>query len=102
MLGLWSCPDLRYLSLSNVGITALPDAMGELRSLTCLNISYNAIRCIEPSLYGLILQLKYLDVYNTPLKDSFQHFLDEGFGALKEHLRAASSRRASAIDERMC
>ena len=62
-----SCPNLRSLGLDCNGIGFLPDSLGQLRSLTSLNIGCNNITRIQPALYDLILQLKWLSVYRTPL-----------------------------------
>ena len=63
------CPHLQTLNLKYSSIDSLSDALGQLRSLTCLEISFNRIRRIQPALYALILQLDTFDVFLCPLED---------------------------------
>ena len=62
-------PHLQTLNLKYSSIDSLSDALGQLRSLTCLEISFNRIRRIQPALYALILQLDTFDVFLCPLED---------------------------------
>ena len=88
MLGLKEgCPDLWSLILKKNEIDALPDALGQLRSLTRLDISSNSIRRIQPALYGLILQLGAFDAFDCPLEDPPYEVYKRGLDAVKRYLR---------------
>ena len=63
------CPHLQTLNLGSNIIETLPDALGQLRSLTCLDISYNFIKRIQPALSALFLQLDTLDADDDILED---------------------------------
>ena len=91
------CPHLQTLDLQNNSIRALPDALGQLRSLTRLYISWNRIRRIQPALYGLILQLDEFHAFNCPLEDPPKEVYRRGLDALKRYLREV--RRRGGVQE---
>ena len=86
------CPDLQHLDLSSNKIAALPDALGELRSITCLLVSDNCIARIQPALYSLILRLKTFSADRNPLQEPPMEVYNRGPGALKRYVRDARRR----------
>ena len=86
------CPKLETLGLSRNSIDVLPDALGQLHSLTSLHISSNGIRSIQPALYGLILRMGEFDATGCSLEDPPQEICDRGLNLLKRYLQEISSR----------
>ena len=89
------CPDMECLQLRSTEIDAMPDALGELRCLTALDMSDNPIRRIPPALHGLILQLEAFAVDAEAMEEPPGRVVDQGLDALKAHIRAGAPQEQS-------
>ena len=92
--GLVGCPILQKVKLGSNSIDALPDELGELRTLGALDISENMIEEIQPALYGLILQLVYLNTVLNSLEDISPEFTELKLDDLKDCLQEMESKGA--------
>lgn len=81
--GLAGCPDIQDLLLPNNRIRALPDALGETRSLASLNIRSNLVRTIQPALHAFFLRLTAFAADGNPLEYPYQQHL----GVIQGYLR---------------
>ena len=91
VLGLRSCPRIKYLDLQRNNIETLPEALGEVLSLSILNISDNGIEgAISPAFYDLILNLDEF-CFDPSLDEDLIDYADEGMDALKNRVRELRS-----------
>ena len=70
--------NINFLEISRAGLTAVPDTLGELRSLTNLVLHTNSLTNLPPSL-GTLTKLKFLDISQNQLEE-----LPESVGQLSE------------------
>ena len=58
---------LTHLDISHNGLQSIPKEIGNLKSLSCLDIVYNKLQCI-PTIISDLKSLKNIDITNNKLK----------------------------------
>ncbi|XP_031696162.1 leucine-rich repeat-containing protein 27 isoform X1 [Anarrhichthys ocellatus] len=88
-----SLPSLLWLDLRNNHITSLPADIGLHRSLKTLLLEGNPVSELPPEL-GNVITLTGLNLRNCPIRFPPPHIVDLGYRSILQYLRSAMARRS--------
>ncbi|KAM6922543.1 leucine-rich repeat-containing protein 27-like [Lycodopsis pacificus] len=88
-----SLPRLLWLDLRNNHITSLPADIGLHRSLKTLLLEGNPVSELPPEL-GNVITLTGLNLRNCPIRFPPPHIVDLGYRSILQYLRSAMARRS--------
>lgn len=99
-----NCPNLESLFANNIGITKIPESIGNnLPKLRELGLSNNGIKTIPPSIALLSDTLQYFNVARNPLREPPHEILgQQGMGAMTESFGTRPDFKTSILRALQC